>query len=273
MPWEHLGVGVDAGLGEVDGDGRLAEAGGDEFELAVEGRDIADGEDAGHIGFHEAVDGDGFLVEFERPFFDGSAQRRDESELHEEGVDLERAFFLGLVVADVDARELAVGGDEGFDLPEGEDGGLGGLESADGIFVGAELVAAMDDGDARAVAAEGGFAEVEGPVDGGVAAAGDQDAFAGEDGFGFAGVVKAAVFQGGGFLEGEPARGKSARAGGDDEGAGVVDAVVGGELVDSDAFGDGAPWISEGSLAASAAVLSAVRVWTVSPRQMVAIRN
>src|SRR5258708_2486303 len=81
--------------------------------------------------------------------------------------------------------------------------------------------------DTRTVAAEGRFEEVEGTVDVRIAAAGDQHALVGEERFGFAGVIEAAVFQGGGFLQRELAGCESAGARGDDHRARVVRGQVG----------------------------------------------
>jgi hypothetical protein len=60
-------LGIDLVHGVVDGHGRLAEAGGDEFELAFVVRDVAGGVDAGQVGLEAVVDLDGVALEFETP--------------------------------------------------------------------------------------------------------------------------------------------------------------------------------------------------------------
>ncbi len=113
MAGEEFGVGVEAGFGVADGDGGFAEAGGDEFELGFgffEGGDIADGEDAAKSRLHHVIDADGGLFDFDGPFLD-RAQRTDEAELDEDGVDINFApLDVGFVVIvdEVDAGDVAV---------------------------------------------------------------------------------------------------------------------------------------------------------------------
>lgn len=176
---------VDAHFGGIDGDGGFGGGCGYEFNFAVVGDDIAGGVDAGAAGFHVGIDFDGVALKFEVPVFDG-AHVCDETEIYDDMVGAEGFGFAGFVVFDGDVLEVAVGVEmEFFDFVEEVLVYMGhGVDFVDGVFVGAEFVAAVDEADLG-----GESVEVYYPVEGAVSAADDDDGFVFEEGFVFDEVV------------------------------------------------------------------------------------
>ena len=204
----------------VGGHGAFAEALEDELELAGVGGDVADGEDAGGGGLAGGGgDLDVHVPEVEAPGGDG-AEVHGEAEEGEEAVGLEVAG-VAVEVGDFDGLEgacLAVDGtelvgDDEFELA----GGVGGVELSRGLGGGAELGAAVHDVDLGR-----NVFQAEGPIDGAVAAAGDDDVAVAEVLAAFDEVLDGAgVFEGLEAFEGGAVRAEGAGAGGEEDGLGV----------------------------------------------------
>src|ERR1039458_3890575 len=155
-----------------DRDRRLGEPGGDQLELAVEGRDVAARPDALQRRGHQLVDDDRALDDLEAPVLE-RAQRGLEAELEEDRVDLQlHLAFLVVGVKQHHALDAAVP-QYLLDLKrnmQGDIAAVGGLEHlAHGQLVGAEALPAMNEAHLA-----GGVKQVDHPVTGGVAAADDQ---------------------------------------------------------------------------------------------------
>lgn len=240
MAGVEAGGGVEIDDGVVDGGDGLGDPGGDELELAGVGDHIAGGEDAGEAGAHRlGIDDDAVAVDGQAPGLEG-AEVGGEADGDDEGLGGEG---FGLAAAGlVDDHFLEPGGAADLlDLPERVEEGDGGVvELVDGVFVGAEL-GAVDEGGGAGDRVEG-----EGPVDGRVAAADDDDVlvlegFRGADEVGDAAALE--VADAGGV---EAFRFEGADADAEDEGAGVVDGLVGGQAV---VAGVGEPGEGEGGFA------------------------
>lgn len=93
---------IQSGFGEADGSGGLSDASRNELELAGEGADISDGEDAGTAGFVVLVYLDLVLLNFQSPVLDG-AEVAFEPDVDDDGVAVVEVGFFGLGVFQGDA--------------------------------------------------------------------------------------------------------------------------------------------------------------------------
>ncbi len=179
-------VGIDDAEGFAGHEGGLVEARKDEFQFARISVDIADGEDAFGGGFEFfGVDGDQVFMQVQAEIGDGT-KFHGQAEEGKEGVAFD--FLEGFVCAfDGDGLELPVtttfirnggGGCCAFELFDLSDFKIDeaffaqGLHFIHAIGVGAELVAAVNEGDGF-----GDGLEVQRPIQRAVAAADDDDVF------------------------------------------------------------------------------------------------
>src|SRR6478672_8027759 len=167
---EHVRAGVDRDRGVVDGGRGLAEADGDQPDLAGVLRVVAGREDPLEAGPHRGVDDDVPLGHLDPPLLEraevGHEAERGDDRLGREGQ-------LLAVGDDVHALDDAVAPERG-DLGLGEDPDRRRAHLLDRAGVGAERVAPVHQGHRP-----GDRLEVERPVEGAVAAADDHHVLAG----------------------------------------------------------------------------------------------
>src|SRR5439155_7898182 len=142
VPREDVGGGVEVVLGEIDGGAGFAEAGGDQFQLAGEGADVAGGENAGAAGLHHAVHLDLPAFDLQVPVF-YRTEVAVEADVDQDVIDVEHLLGFATVVVDDGLLNLAVAGD-GLELVKGFDVGGRLAHFGDAVFMGAELIATVN---------------------------------------------------------------------------------------------------------------------------------
>ena len=156
-------------LGEIDCDAGFAEAGGDQLQLPRKRRDVAGGEYAGDVRLHHRVDLDRSALDFQPPLLD-RPKGIVESDVDEQRVDPEGLLFFTTIVIYRRAFDPIVP-PYPLQLVKREDFGGTSAHEFDALLVGAEAVAAVDEG-----AGCGDGRNRVGPIDRAIPPADDQDA-------------------------------------------------------------------------------------------------
>src|SRR5690606_22922153 len=201
--------------------GSFAEAGGDQFHFSGVMDDVAGGINAGNVGFHFRIDQDGPFFNVQAPVLD-RAQGGDETEADDHCIRFHFFRFAGLFVYDDHFLDLFLPV-EGLDFPGSDDPDAGFHHLFYAVFVGAETVPAVNQGDAF-----GNRFQHQGPIDGGIAATGNQHFFSGKLLHVVDKIIKSFSFKAFRLGQVQFARFKGAASRRDDDRPGKVDLFGGG---------------------------------------------